>query len=157
MIAASQYPAFSRNFDDEQDYADAAASAARRASPLLRKLAPILRWRRQDKRQPPNKVSFLNESCADKCERRGRWCCSRCACINRQYHMWMNGSITRSAKLLFPRSLKDRAGQDRGGMYLTKVPKDARLYDHPFDTLSTSELMGRSLDRGPNHPRGTFS
>lgn len=45
MTTASRYPAFSRNFDDEQDYVDAAVSAARRASPLLG-LAPVLRWKR---------------------------------------------------------------------------------------------------------------
>ncbi|CAN0080672.1 unnamed protein product, partial [Ectocarpus sp. 8 AP-2014] len=34
MIAATRYPAFSRNFEDEQDYADAAVSAARKANSL---------------------------------------------------------------------------------------------------------------------------
>lgn len=46
MTTASRYPTFSRNFDDEQDYVDAAASAARRASPLLGGLAPVLRWKK---------------------------------------------------------------------------------------------------------------
>ena len=45
MTTTSRYPVFSRNFDDEQDYVDAAVSAARRASPLLG-LAPVLRWKR---------------------------------------------------------------------------------------------------------------
>lgn len=49
MIAATRYPAFSRNFEDEQDYADAAVSAARKANSLPSgvKLAPILRWKRR--------------------------------------------------------------------------------------------------------------
>ena len=46
MTTASRYPTFSRNFDDEQDYVDAAVSAARRASPLLGGLAPVLRWKK---------------------------------------------------------------------------------------------------------------
>ncbi|CAM9324220.1 unnamed protein product, partial [Laminaria digitata] len=46
MTTASRYPAFSRNFDDEQDYVDAAVSAARRASPLVGGLAPVLRWKK---------------------------------------------------------------------------------------------------------------
>lgn len=46
MITALRYPAFSRNFDDEQDYVDAAVSAARRASPPLGGLAPVLRWKK---------------------------------------------------------------------------------------------------------------
>ncbi|CAN0035174.1 unnamed protein product [Scytosiphon promiscuus] len=45
MIAATRYPAFSRNFEDEQDYADA---AVRGKSPLSGvNLSPILRWKRQ--------------------------------------------------------------------------------------------------------------
>eukprot|EP00903_Cladosiphon_okamuranus_P016640 g15348.t1 len=53
MIAATRYPAFSRNFEDEQDYADAAVSAARKANPLPSGLspAPILRWKRQERRR----------------------------------------------------------------------------------------------------------
>ena len=53
MIAATRYPAFSRNFEDEQDYADAAAAAARKANPLPSglRLAPILRWKRKEKQR----------------------------------------------------------------------------------------------------------
>ncbi|CAM9402200.1 unnamed protein product, partial [Hapterophycus canaliculatus] len=47
MIAATRYPAFSRNFEDEQDYADAAVRANSRLSGV--NLCPILRWKR---RQP---------------------------------------------------------------------------------------------------------
>jgi len=49
MIAATRYPAFSRNFEDEQDYAEAAVSAARKANPLPSglSLAPTLRWKRE--------------------------------------------------------------------------------------------------------------
>lgn len=45
MIAASRYPAFSRNFDDEDEYVDAAQTALRRSS-RSELLAPSLRWRR---------------------------------------------------------------------------------------------------------------
>ncbi|CAM9810965.1 unnamed protein product, partial [Ectocarpus fasciculatus] len=53
MLAATRYPAFSRNFEDEQDYADAAVSAARKANSLPSgvKLAPILRWKRRQQQQ----------------------------------------------------------------------------------------------------------
>eukprot|EP00752_Nemacystus_decipiens_P015930 g14237.t1 len=53
MIAATRYPAFSRNFEDEQDYADAAVSAARKANPLPSglSLAPILRWKRRERQR----------------------------------------------------------------------------------------------------------
>lgn len=53
MIASTRYPAFSRNFEDEQDYADAAVSAARKANPLPSglSLAPILRWKRSERQR----------------------------------------------------------------------------------------------------------
>lgn len=46
MIAASFYPPFSRNFDDEQEYTDAAYSAVRKSSSPAPLLSPILRWKR---------------------------------------------------------------------------------------------------------------
>lgn len=63
MIAATRYPAFSRNFEDEQDYADAAVSAARKANPLPSglSLAPILRWKRQE-RQRRDRSSSVGSS-----------------------------------------------------------------------------------------------
>ena len=59
MMTASLYPAFSRNFEDEQDYTDAAALAARRAAPLPRRLDPILRWKRQRGDEVRDNVGFL--------------------------------------------------------------------------------------------------
>lgn len=45
MISATRYPAFSRNFEDEQDYADAAVRANSSLSGV--NLSPILRWKRR--------------------------------------------------------------------------------------------------------------
>lgn len=61
MIAATRYPAFSRNFDDEQDYADAAVSAARKANPLPSglSLAPILRWKRHERQRQDRSSSSV--------------------------------------------------------------------------------------------------
>lgn len=63
MIAATRYPAFSRNFDDEQDYADVAVSAARKANPLPGglSLSPILRWKRQERRRQDRSGSVRHE------------------------------------------------------------------------------------------------
>ncbi|CAM9221548.1 unnamed protein product, partial [Ectocarpus sp. 12 AP-2014] len=65
MIAATRYPAFSRNFEDEQDYADAAVSAARKANSLPSgvKLAPILRWKRRQQRQQEGEASSHKVKC----------------------------------------------------------------------------------------------
>lgn len=46
MIAASLYPPFSRNFNDEEDYTSLVHSTERKSSRFPSSLPPILRWRR---------------------------------------------------------------------------------------------------------------